>query len=153
MIHVDGSKFRAALGDLLQEYYDAAGDALTDAVDAAAKDAFSTNLFRNHTWKLRSGTKASVDQASLKGRIENRVGYARFVEEGTKWHFIVAKRVPKLRFYSPRLGRWVVKKYVKHPGTKPRPFFRHAGEVGTSVMYRELQAKIDSANSSFSQAA
>lgn len=152
-IRIDGSAFRAALLDLGGDLAQAAGEALESAVDAAARDAFSTNLFANHTWKLRSGTKATVDRQNYTGRLENRVKYARYIEEGTKPHVIEARRAPVLRFFWTRHGMWFAGKKVNHPGTKPRPFFKHAGEVGGIQLERSLEHLAEQRITRFNRAA
>ncbi len=150
---IDTADFRHDLLGLEGDVYAAIADAMTDAVDAAAKDAFSTNLFQNHTWKLRSSTKASVDKIMFRGKLSNATPYARYVEEGTRPHVIAARRKPLLRFYWTRHGFWFAGKKVNHPGTKPRPFMRHAGEVG-GVKLRELgEAYTDRAINRFNAAA
>lgn len=138
-VRIDGSAFRRALEILSGDIAQASGEALESAVDAAARDAFSTNLFRNHTWKLREGTKSTVNRQNYTGRIENRVTYARFIEDGTKPHVIMARKSPLLRFFWTRHGIWFAGKKVNHPGTAPRPFFKHAGEVGSNQLSRALE--------------
>lgn len=136
---IDGSAFRAALLGLEGDIVHGAETAIVEGVDAAAKDAFSTNLFRNHTWKLRSSTKATVDHANFRGSIRNATPYARFIEEGTRAHVIKPRKAKMLRWYSHRHGGWVSSKGVNHPGTKPRPFFAHAGQVGGATIQNRLE--------------
>ncbi len=152
-VRIDGRAFRLALADLGGDISQAAGEALESAVDAAARDAFTTNLFRNKTWKLREGTKATVDRQNYTGRLENRVAYARFVEEGTKPHVIQARNAPVLRFFWTRHGFWFAGKKVNHPGTAPRPFFKHAGEVGASQFERSATHLVDQTITRYNRAA
>lgn len=150
---IDGSGFRDALEGLGNDVVRLAGDALELGVDAAARDAFSTNLYRNHTWRLRSSTKASVDRAAMRGRLVNSAPYALWVEDGTTEHPIEARRAPLLRFYWVREGRWFSGKIVQHPGTKPRPFMKHAGQVGEARLHAELSMRLDRATQRFGRAA
>ncbi len=152
-MRMDGSAFRQGLFALGGEFHKAAGDALEMAVDAAAMDTFKTNEFRNKTWKLRTSTKATVNRFALKGRIRNATHYASYIEEGTKPHVIQARKAPLLRFYWTRHGFWFAGKKVNHPGTKPRPFFRHAGEVGLGVLESAAKSNSDAAINRFNQAA
>jgi len=48
--------------------------------------------------------------------------YAGFVEFGTRPHMIFPRRATALRFEKD--GRVIFAKYVRHPGTKPHPYFR-----------------------------
>lgn len=152
-VKIDGASFRAGLHELEGRLYRAAADAITDAVDAAAKDAFSTNEFRNHSWKLRLGTKATVDKFAFSGRLSNRVKYASYIEKGTRAHVIEARRKPMLRFYWTSQGAWFSGKRVNHPGTEPRPFFQHAGQVGESHLQRSLTHLVEQSVTRFNRAA
>jgi len=50
--------------------------------------------------------------------------YAVYVERGTRPHIIRPKRARALRFVVG--GETVFARLVRHPGTKPHPFFAHA---------------------------
>jgi hypothetical protein len=152
-LHMDGAGFRASMTEFEGEIYRAAVEALTDGVDAAARDAFSTNAYRNKTWKLRSSTRASVNKFEFTGGLENKTKYASFVEFGTRPHVIQARRKPLLRFFWTRHGVWFSGKKVNHPGTSPRLFFKHAGQVGGEVFERELVRRLDQLTSQFNSAA
>ena len=150
---IDGSEFRRALQHLGSEIQVAARDAIVEALDAASRDAFATNEYRNHTWKLRTATRATLKDDGFGGSLTNPTQYASFVEFGTKPHVIKARRAKFLRFYWHRIGENVAFKQVNHPGTKPRPFMRHAGEVGGGVLLRHLESLVERATQRFSQAA
>lgn len=150
---IDGSAFRASFLALGESLHLAAARALEEGVDAAAKDAFSTNLFANHTWKLRTATKATVNKFAFTGRLVNKTKYASFIEHGTKAHVIKPRKAKRLRFYWHRVGAWVSSKGVNHPGTKARPFFKHAGQVGGSRIESELRHRSEQFITRFNRAA
>jgi hypothetical protein len=64
----------------------------------------------------------SVSQRSIRSVAAIDVSYGEYVVQGTRPHIIRAKR-GVLRFYWPKAGRVVYFRSVKHPGTKPDPFF------------------------------
>lgn len=143
MITVDGSAFRQSLGALSLDLDRAAADALEDAVREAEQHAFATRLFNDQTQRLRSSTKGTIDRGKLTARLRNATKYAAYVEEGTRPHEIRARRARVLAFQVG--GQTVYRARVMHPGTKPRPFMRQAGEVGTTVLERSLHANVDHA--------
>jgi len=53
-------------------------------------------------------------------RIQNAVKYARYVEDGTKPHEIVARRAKALRFQTS--GGIIFRRRVRHPGTRATKF-------------------------------
>lgn len=61
------------------------------------------------------------------GGVEATADYAAPVHEGSRPHRIVARRAEYLHFWWH--GREVFRKSVWHPGTRPRPFLRNAGEA------------------------
>lgn len=152
-VTIDGSRFRDALDELLGDFHTMAAQALDAGVDAAAKDAFSTTLFQDHTHKLREGTKATVSNRDFKGKLVNATPYARFIEYGTKAHVIRPRKAKILRWYSHASGGWAFAKVVHHPGTKPRPFFKHAGEVGGRTIYNTLAHLTEQNTTRFNRAA
>lgn len=48
------------------------------------------------------------------------------VHEGSKPHIIRARRAPMLSFYWAKVGHRVQFPFVRHPGSKARPFLRNA---------------------------
>lgn len=79
------------------------------------------------------------EKAELLAGGEHGVGYAKFVERGTKAHEIVPRNAKALRFAAtpggrrlsgrPRTGASVVfAKRVRHPGTKAQPFLLPGAE-------------------------
>jgi len=83
---------------------------------------------------IRLGTVTPTSAVVQAGGLQN-VGYAGFVEFGTRPHVIVPRNRKALRFAasaagrrltgSPRVGAAVVfAKRVMHPGTKAQPFLR-----------------------------
>lgn len=114
----------------------------------------------------KTGNLANANQMTMRvrrtfvaGRVENRVNYFLAVHEGTHPHTISAKRKKALAFYWPRKGVVTIvpkkrtgsgyrrgrggriyvigKGFVKHPGTKARPFLMRAlFEVASARGYR-----------------
>jgi HK97 gp10 family phage protein len=60
--------------------------------------------------------------------------YAVYVERGTRPHIIRPKRARALRFVVG--GETVFARLVRHPGTKPHPFFTHALQKYRTVWKR-----------------
>jgi hypothetical protein len=77
----------------------------------------------------RTGLLASANRlvmqttrTRVKATIENRTKYALYVHEGTRSHFIKARRPGGALRFRGRTGQWVFRRRVLHPGTKPRPW-------------------------------
>lgn len=60
----------------------------------------------------------------VSGGVEDNVDYAAAVHEGSRPHYIRARRAEALHFYWQ--GREVFRRSVWHPGTRARPFLRNA---------------------------
>lgn len=60
------------------------------------------------------------------GGVEATADYAAAVHEGSRPHYIRARRAQALHFFWG--GREMFRKSVWHPGTRSRPFLRNAGE-------------------------
>lgn len=117
--------------DLGSELPTVARQALDIASTKAHLSAKNTTLFKNRTGKTRRGItkRRNGFRASVIAR-----GVAKYLEEGTRPHPIVASRGGFLRFQVN--GTWVTRQSVSHPGTAPRPFMKEAREVGyNSLMY------------------
>ena len=54
----------------------------------------------------------------LAGIAGNIADHAMPLEVGSRPHIIRTKNVPYLKFYWPKIGRWVQVKEVNHPGNK-----------------------------------
>lgn len=63
-------------------------------------------------------------RTSVFGRVTASPRYTYYVERGTRAHIIRPKNKKALRFV--RGGTTVIVRYVRHPGTKPRPFMFRA---------------------------
>lgn len=74
--------------------------------------------------RLRSSITHEVDRdgGGLVARIGSNVEYARYVEEGTKPHRIVARHKKALHWKGARHPVLA----VNHPGTRARPYLRPA---------------------------
>ncbi|UXE04399.1 tail assembly chaperone [Mycobacterium phage Funsized] len=60
----------------------------------------------------------------VSGGVEATADYAAAVHEGSRAHFIRARRAEALHFFWH--GREMFRRSVWHPGTRPRPFLRNA---------------------------
>ena len=71
-----------------------------------------------------------------KAEIVADASYAPFVEFGTKPHVIKPKRRQTLRWATEE--GYIFAKLVRHPGSKPYPFFRKAIEEGLEEAKKEF---------------
>jgi hypothetical protein len=74
------------------------------------------------TGNLRAGNRKTMraTRTTVRGTVENRIKYARWVHEGTRAHLIRARRAKFLRFSYD--GQVIFRRVVRHPGTKGQPF-------------------------------
>lgn len=103
----------------------------------------------HHPWKTRTGRLISSIAASIKNRgftgiVGARTNYAAGLELGTKPHTISARRAPMLRFQVG--GKWVSKKSVSHPGTRPYPFMKPALEHETPRFIKAIRKLLSKPN-------
>ena len=122
---VESEAAREGLRLLQAGIHQAATLALRGAVKAAEDSAKGTTL-----WKDKSGaTRASV-RGEVVGEtgIVSTAGAAKFLENGTAAHQIVARNARMLHFFVN--GQEFFRRMVQHPGTKERPFMRQARERG-----------------------
>lgn len=101
-------------------------------IDARAKQNLSGGMVKVRTGNLRSSQFSRIESAGMivRGTLENRASYARYVHDGTRPHEISARNATVLRFPGHD-GQPVFRAVVHHPGTRPRPFLLEA-------MIREL---------------
>ena len=142
-VRVNGSDFRHSLEDLAIAVDRIATDALAAAVQETEQHANATSLYKDQTRELRASTQGTVDKAGMRAVVTNKAKHAVFVHEGTKAHAIVARNATFLRFEVG--GSVVFRRRVWHPGTKPRPFLRIAGEHGTTALERALHDGLNQA--------
>lgn len=102
---------------------DAASVALALMASFARKHAQATKSFEDHSGRLRAEIREGKS-----GRFHTFVKayapYASYVENGTKSHFIAARKRKMLAFKVG--GRMVFRKAVLHPGARPRHFMADA---------------------------
>lgn len=79
------------------------------------------------TGRLRSSGRMDIRMTSVgpSGSVTFPVSYAKYVHEGTRAHIIRASRKKALRFVG-RGGAVVIRRQVRHPGTRARPFLEQA---------------------------
>lgn len=104
-------------------------DDLAQAVDTTLREArgVARNSVPVRTGKLSNaidGRVTSRGNLSASGELVARVAYASYVAEGTRPHFIRARRKSVLRFESG--GRVVFTPLVLHPGTAASLFWNAA---------------------------
>lgn len=124
---VHGERTRAGLHLLKSGIHQAAELTLRSAVQAAESSAKGTTRFHDRTGATRATIRGSA--FGLQGFVEAR-GAARFLEEGTVPHLIVAHG-KALRFTVE--GQVLFRRWVRHPGTRERPFMREARERGVQA--------------------
>jgi len=74
------------------------------------------------TWQLTFSIVPSPTGAT-EWKVEAQARYSIFVHEGTKAHDIKPKGPGyPLRFFWPKVGKWVAFMSVRHPGTAAQPF-------------------------------
>ncbi len=101
-------------------------EALGDAEDIVQGLVYTKPGFKPITGRSQAATKTKIvrTRAGSLLRVTNANKNAIRLELGTQPHWIFAHRKPVLRFKIG--GRWVSKKFVKHPGTKPYLFVQNA---------------------------
>lgn len=104
--------------------------AVRSAVDAATRDAKGTTLFKDVSGALRSSIGGTSFGA--RGQLRVTARHARWIENGTRAHDIVAKGGGTLAFMQNGAMRFA--KRVHHPGTAERPFMLHARDVGEQTL-------------------
>jgi HK97 gp10 family phage protein len=96
---------------------------------------------------LKIGTR--VRGGTVTAAVKTKVFYAKFVEFGTKAHFITARKKGWLSFGG------IFAKSVQHPGSRPRPFLRPALDamagaaviaVGEQIKKRLTKEGLDTAH-------
>jgi len=105
------------------------------AVEAAKASAKGTDKFKDRTGETRGSIHGEA--LGLNGFVQAG-GAARFLEFGTPPHIIRARNASALRFVQN--GRVVFRKWVRHPGTRERPFMREAqahGEIAAEYRAEE----------------
>lgn len=117
-----------ALRGLSEAIATAAISTVKDTVAAIEQHAQHTRLFNDGPDK--------TTRDSIRGEAHGLIGFvqaggsAGFLEWGTRPHRIVAKG-KALRFTVA--GETIYRKWVQHPGTKPRPFMQEAARHGEEV--------------------
>jgi HK97 gp10 family phage protein len=88
------------------------------------------------TGHLRRSITSRVDTSGKRGYVGTNVRYAQAVHEGTRARTIRPRSANALAF---RVGNArVVRKSVRHPGTKANPFLRRAFDKARPRVEREL---------------
>lgn len=115
--------------------------ALYHAAELTLEVARGTPLFQDRTGKLRNSL-GIIDPGGFKIRVRARTPYAGYVEFGTPAHMIPARgRTLAFQWH----GHMMFRRYVMHPGTKPRPFMERAGEAGERDLLLGMNAAVDKA--------
>lgn len=113
--------------------------AVNTAIQEGAGEALRVRSYKDQTGRLTRSIRAymtEVTDVSATGTIVALMPYAKFVEEGTAPHEIVAKNAVALRWEDP--GGVHFARVVHHPGTKPYPFMGPAYLKAERVLEREV---------------
>ena len=93
--------------------------------------------FTPRTGHLQQSIRVDLSNVNEgKAEIVADASYAQFVEFGTKPHVIKPKRRQTLRWATEE--GYIFAKLVRHPGSKPYPFFRKAIEEGLEEAKKEF---------------
>jgi HK97 gp10 family phage protein len=93
--------------------------------------------FTPRTGHLQQSIRVDLSNVNEgKAEIVADASYAPFVEFGTKPHVIKPKRRQTLRWATEE--GYIFAKLVRHPGSKPYPFFRKAIEEGHEEAKKEF---------------
>lgn len=122
---VNGEAARQSLARALALVHTAARSAMQTGVSAAVASAKATTQFKDQSGDTRKSIRGTV--TSERRGFVKAGGAAGFLEYGTRAHLIIAKG-RALRFETG--GQAVYRRFVRHPGTKPRPFMHEARDVG-----------------------
>jgi hypothetical protein len=121
---------RKGLAALDRKIQRAATQIVKAAVEVARKHAKTTDLWQDgKTRDTRKSIRGGMIGPYL-GFVEAG-GAAHFLEYGTTPHIIMAKG-RALRFEVA--GQVLYRKWVSHPGTRPRPFMREASLAGEQAI-------------------
>lgn len=128
---LDVSPLGQALRALHQDLDISMAEAMYEAGSMVAEEAQRVHAYTDRSGKLSNSIHAEPVSGSFMGEdlfvdVMADTPYAKFVEDGTKAHPIVARNAKALRFYMR--GRLMFRKSVRHPGTKPTYFLKGALE-------------------------
>lgn len=144
-IEVDTSAFEADIKSLLADIGSDGFEAFRKAASDAAESTTEHN-YKNRTGHLTDSRETLCFRTGTlgwQGKIEWRAKYAKFVDEPTKAHAIVAKKAKFLRFYVG--GEPVFRKRVWHPGTAGSRFSNMAALTFAFEAPGKIQAGVDTA--------
>lgn len=136
MFELDASEFCKDLHQSGERLAEGAKLALRRAVHQTVELAQLSGLYTNRTYKLFNSIKPSFAD-DFRGDVTANAPYARFMEEGTRAHFIFPRRARALRFVQNGQVRFAA--WVFHPGTKSRPFMHQAREKGEVLLEQACQ--------------
>lgn len=112
-------------------------NALAAALDQADRHVETRSTFERQSGarSLKSATKGKTIRipGGRRLRLYWPKKHAEFIDKGTRPHPIVARNRKFLRFRG-RDGRWVFRRRVMHPGTRPYRF----GSLAVRVAHREF---------------
>lgn len=141
-VSFDGFDFRNAGALLHREMRRGVDRAARLAAEAAERKAREVAPVR--TGNLRGSVShrpATGSDSVARHDVIASAKYASFVSEGTRPHLIVARRKRALHFFVG--GREVFTQRVRHPGTKPNPFWwlalSHAADQLRAATERAMQ--------------
>jgi hypothetical protein len=131
MTKIDASECLRNLATIERRVLDSARVGMAEVAKIAYRSAKESTLFNDRTGEMR-GTMDIVDLGAYKKRLIFRAAHAKWVNDGTRAHLIMAKPGGLMRFVIG--GRVFFAKVVHHPGTAKRPILENAGAAGSQAM-------------------
>jgi len=147
LVSIDGTALKAALARARSGIVAGAQNAVARAAKAGEHLAKSTERFKDRSTSLRRSIRAAPSRPGS-WFVKAGAKHAVFIVNGTKPHIIRARNAKALRFIWH--GRLTFRKWVKHPGTKARPFMDDMAKgvwpLFTSGMSFMLRGVVDEFN-------
>ncbi len=107
--------------------------------------------FTPRTGKTQKATKHRVIRRGRGGRVmvfTNTAKHAATLESGSRAHIIRGQTGNHLRFKG-REGKFIFRRVVRHPGTKPYRFMSSAYQAGNSYFKRDMERRMTAISSRF----
>lgn len=166
--YIDLSEFRRRATNTVAQMRDAIRSGITQAIKEAADYARTNHLHKQRSGHLTSpamlyGRVIRSSSRGTVGELSNVTPYARYIEEGTRAHWIRPKegfgfigplqagqsRRAKTDIGTHRIAlRWYVNgqpvfaRAVFHPGTSALPFMTPAADHGVLVFHQSFQRQL-----------
>ncbi len=138
----DLAQIKRAHADLIRQTEKAVDRETEEAGRFAENYVHAHPTFTPRTGKLQDSTGHKVLRLSSGRilRITNKAKYAAAIDQGSKAHLIVARRASALRFMWK--GQLMFRRWVWHPGTRPRKFLWRATFAAGRILEQGLESKM-----------